>query len=160
MKKEKLKELGLTEEQIRAVLDENSRDLQKARDKDAAAKLWEEERAALETQCGVWKEKAESLEGIWQKKLEESRYEMTLSHQLEKAGARNRKAVRALICEEGLQVGEDGAIAGLAEQIAQVRAENSYLFEEKSVPQFIRFGGVSGGADEEKVRQIMGLAKE
>ena len=47
MKKEKLKELGLTEEQIRAVLDENSRDLQKARDKDAAAKLWEEERAAL-----------------------------------------------------------------------------------------------------------------
>ena len=41
-----------------------------------------------------------------------------------------------------------------------LKKDNGYLFEEKSVPQFIRFGGAITGADEEKVRQIMGLADE
>ena len=159
MKKEKLIELGLSEAQIRAVQDEMSREMQKARRGDGV-KRWEEERLALEQEAKSWKEKAEAAESIWQKKLQESRYEMSLSHQLEKLGAKNHKAVRALICEEKLAVSEDGGVLGLAEQLEQIKAENGYLFEEKSVPQFIRFGGAITGADEEKVRQIMGLADE
>ena len=75
MKKEKLIELGLSEAQIRAVQDEMSREMQKVRSKDGV-KRWEEERLALEQEAKSWKEKAEQAESIWQKKLQESRYEM------------------------------------------------------------------------------------
>lgn len=44
------------------------------------------------------------------------------------AGARNCKAVRALLQEEALVLGGDGTVEGLAEQLAAIRKSDPYLF--------------------------------
>lgn len=47
---------------------------------------------------------------------------------LASAGARNRKAVRALLREDAVTLDEDGVPQGLEEQIGAIRASDPYLF--------------------------------
>ncbi len=51
---------------------------------------------------------------------------------LEKAGARNEKAVRALLDVDKLTF-QDGEAVGLSEQIDAIREENSFLFSKSAV---------------------------
>jgi len=72
---------------------------------------------------------------------EAERFTIILWHALEKAGAKNVKAVQALLNMEGLQL-ENGEIIGLAEQIALIRQENGFLFKEPELEvQFMRPAG-------------------
>ncbi len=47
---------------------------------------------------------------------------------LMKSGAKNTKAVRALLDRDSLSL-KDGVLSGFSEQIAKVRTENGYLFD-------------------------------
>ncbi len=67
------------------------------------------------------------------------------------AGAKNIKAVRALLNASELKLGEDGALNGLAAQLDALRKSDAYLFKENEAPSFKGFqpgqgrDGVPGG---------------
>lgn len=50
---------------------------------------------------------------------------------LAKSGAKNAKAVKALLDENKLAF-KDGSVEGLDEQLAQIKADNDYLFEQRT----------------------------
>lgn len=57
-------------------------------------------------------------------------FETALSAALTGAGAKNVKAVSALLNRDGLKL-TDGAIVGLKEQLDKIKSENAFLFEEE-----------------------------
>lgn len=78
-----------------------------------------------------------------EKELDEYRLSNEIDSALTKAGARNVKALRALLDTQSIRL-EDGALTGLGEQLEQIKAENGFLFEEGSPkPKFT--DGVTGG---------------
>jgi len=78
-----------------------------------------------------------------EKRAEAEQFSMALEHALTAAGARNVKAVQALLSMEGLRL-EDGQIMGLAEQLKALKEESGYLFTDgRGNVQFVRPSGVS-----------------
>ncbi|MDD3193913.1 MAG: phage scaffolding protein [Oscillospiraceae bacterium] len=173
MKTEQLKEWGLDERQIGMVMRENGRDVEtvKARFADyetLKAKVTQLEEAAasslsadeLRQQALQWQAKAEETEKIWKQKWEKRDFDEALQRSLHQAGARNEKAVRALLQEESLFVRDDGALEGLEEQLFALKSEHGYLFgPDQAPPRAIRPAGqMQARADEQRVREIMGLS--
>lgn len=60
------------------------------------------------------------------------------------AGAKNIKAVRALLDSKSLRLGDDGKLTGFDEQLEAVRKSDGYLFAEKQQSQ--QFTGFQPGA--------------
>ncbi len=61
------------------------------------------------------------------------------------AGAKNIKAVRALLDASGLKLGEDGKLDGLTAQLEALKKSDGYLFKENEAPSFKGFQpGASG----------------
>ncbi len=61
------------------------------------------------------------------------------------AGAKNIKAVRALLDSSGLKLGEDGKPEGLTAQLEALKKSDGYLFKESEAPSFKGFQpGASG----------------
>ncbi|MBE7009889.1 MAG: hypothetical protein E7418_00175 [Ruminococcaceae bacterium] len=78
-----------------------------------------------------------------EEQADQEKFMILLQHALEKAGAKNQKAVLALLSMEGLRY-ENGQIKGLLEQLEELKRENGYLFEEKAgFVQFVRPGSSS-----------------
>ena len=65
------------------------------------------------------------------------------------AGAKNNKAVKALLNLDGAKIGEDGKVVGLDEQLKVLKAaaDSSFLFEVTQTPK----GGSPAGNPEKKV---------
>lgn len=63
------------------------------------------------------------------------RLENAMELALRAAGARNMRAVRALIDEEKLKICEDGSVEGLQEQVSELMcsADSEFLFERKKL---------------------------
>lgn len=164
MKREFLKELGLTEEQIDKIMGENGKDVEKAKG-DLSTK--ETELASVKEQLETANSKIEEfkemdVEGIkaaaedyktkyeeTQTKAKEEMEKLQFEHKLEGAlsgaKAKNIKAVKALLDMEGLKLNKD-EIVGLNEQLEKIKEENSYMFEDDSntkqdPPPFTRPGG-------------------
>ncbi len=57
-----------------------------------------------------------------------AKFDGALEVALMKSGAKNTKAVRALLDTESLEL-KDGVLSGFSEQIAKVRSQNGYLFD-------------------------------
>lgn len=90
---------------------------------------------------------------------------------LTKAGAKNNKAVKALLDDTKITVNEKGEVVGLTEQLDAVRKDADYLFEAKAGqdnpntnnnPNKPSFGngnqsGSSGNTADEAVRRAFGL---
>lgn len=60
-------------------------------------------------------------------KIEKMNFDFLLNSQLEKSGVKNVKALTGFLDYEKLSL-EDGRVAGLEEQINEIRNENPYLF--------------------------------
>lgn len=69
--------------------------------------------------------------------LEHFKFETALNRALEKSGAKNAKALKALLNLEGAVLDGD-EIIGINSQIEEVRAQNPYLFftSDENVPKF------------------------
>ena len=87
---------------------------------------------------------------------------------LTKAGAKNNKAVKALLDDTKITVDEKGEVVGLTEQLDVVRKDADYLFETKTVqtdptPTKPSFGNgnqnasASGGVSDPALRRAFGL---
>lgn len=148
MKREELKALGLTDEQIDKVMGINGQDIEASKTKLTTATT---ELEALKTQLtaantqiedfkkldveGVkkaadeWKTKAEKAQADAAAQMTELRFNHALDGALTVAKAKNSKAVRALLKSDDLKLAEDGSIVGLKDQLEKIKSENDYLFE-------------------------------
>lgn len=170
MKTEFLKSLNLSQEVIDKIMAENGKDIateQKKADKiiqerdsyklkaenleiqvnDANAeiqKFKDMDVEGIRQAADDWKEKAEKAEADANKQISEMKFDYVLSAALTGAKAKNAKAVKALLDMDGLKF-NDGKIVGLDEQLAQIKADNDYLFEsDEPAPEFVK--GTNGGS--------------
>ncbi len=67
-------------------------------------------------------------------------YENAMNEALTAAGARNHRAVRALLDVDADMLGEDGRIRGLDEKLKALKESEGYLFEERPVLRGLRPG--------------------
>ena len=162
MKREFLKELGLTDEQIDKIMAENGKDIEKykalAETKEAELKQikqqLEEANAQIEkfkdmdiesikAAAEDYRQKYEKAKEEAQREIEQIKFNYAIEKALTDAKARNIKAVKALLDLDNLKLTDD-KILGLDEQLAKIKEENSFLFEsddKKELPKFIRPGG-------------------
>ena len=170
MKIEFLKSLNLSQEVIDKIMAENGKDI--AVEQKKAEKVIQERDSyklkaeSLETQVndanteiqkfkdmdidGIkkaaddWKETAEKAKADADKQISQMKFDYALSAALTGAKAKNAKAVKALLDMNGLKF-NDGKIVGLDEQLAQIKADNDYLFEsDEPAPEFVK--GTNGGS--------------
>ncbi len=172
MKTEFLKSLNLSQEVIDKIMAENGKDI--AAEQKKAEKVIQERDSyklraeSLETQVndanteiqkfkdmdidGIkkaaddWKETAEKAKADADKQISQMKFDYVLSAALTGAKAKNTKAVKALLDMDGLKFNDnDGKIVGLDEQLAQIKADNDYLFEsDEPAPEFVK--GTNGGS--------------
>ena len=109
MNREFLEEKGLSEEVIEAILAEHE---------NAVAQLQEGFAAELSAKDA---------------ELEELRTEFAIERELTGLGAKNLKAVKALLDMDALKNGEDRQ-SELARQLEEIRRDNSYLFGTPGIP--------------------------
>jgi len=118
--------------------------------------LFEEKEQEL---TALKEEQAKELEHVKQQ-AENEKFSMALQHALSRAGAKNAKAVQALLSMEGLRL-ENGTIMGLSEQLDVLKKENGYLFEdEKGRVHFVRPGGSADVAVTPEEFQKMGYMEK
>ena len=155
MKREELKGLGLTDEQIGSVMAMHGSDVNSLKEQ---VNNLESERDGLQTQLDTvsgqldtikkdhkgdedLKAQIEQLQSKnkedaeqYQSDLAKTKIDYQTDMALTKAGAKNVKAVKALLDSETIQLDKDGNLTGLDEQLESVKKDNDFLFEKKAEP--------------------------
>lgn len=146
-----LEELGLEKEAIDAIMQENGKDVNKAKGDYADLKAEHEE--AVKTIESLKVDNADNealLEKIkaHEKQIEALKTEATqkdFTYRLEDAlkanKAKNLKAVKSLLDVDKLSI-EGEEIKGLKEQLEALKTSDSYLFDVEATPQPLKVGGV------------------
>lgn len=165
MKREQLKELGLTDEQIGSIMALHGQTVNELNSQLTSAQQeatqYQEQLTANQTELDALKEAAKGNEDLTNQLSElqtkfddvKANSETTIATlkkdsaielALTKAGARNVKAARALLDADKLEVTEDG-IKGLDEQLSTIKTDNDYLFQsaEPEKPQIVTGGNPS-----------------
>ena len=161
MNKEKLIEMGLTEEQAKSVMDSlNGEFVTKSRfnevnEENKALKKSVSER---DKQLDTLKASAGDNEKLTQQiaELQKANAEQIKAHNAEltqlklnnaidvalgSASVKSNKAVRAMLDMSKVQLGEDGKLVGLNDQLEALKASDGYLFNEN------KFAGFQPGGD-------------
>jgi hypothetical protein len=184
MKREELKALELSDENIEAIMKLHGQDVEETKNKLTQA---EKEKEGLQAQLDEANKAIKGFEGLdvagikaaaadWEAKAKQAKEDadaeiakLKFDHALEAAltgaKAKNPKAVKALLDMEALKLNEaDGSVIGLNEQIEKVKTDNDYLFEsETPAPTFAKGGKTSQLTDDAIVaaaRQAAGLVNE
>lgn len=163
MKKEDLIALGLIEEQAQKVLDavkeyvpkaqlleaEKERDGLKATVKERDKQLEDlrkssGDNAALQQQIADLQKANEDQRKAHDSEIAQLKLDNAVDSALMAAGAKNLKAVRALMDAEKLRLEKDGTVTGLSDQIKALQKSDAYMFAEKQQPQ--QFKGFQPGA--------------
>lgn len=169
MKREELKELGLNDDQIAAVMTSygkevnplkeqvdsltSERDNLKQQVSDRDGQLDDLRKNAgkneeLEATIKQLQEDNKAAATKYQNDLAAKEKGFKIEGALRDAKAKNVKAVLSLIDTEKVSVQKDGTLDGLTDQIAAVKKSDSYLFDgEAKVDQPIKFGGNFGNGD-------------
>lgn len=164
MTKEELIALGLTEEQAKKVLEavkeyvpktqlgevEQERDSLKATiaERDTQLETLKKssgDNAALQQQIADLQKANEEQRKAHDAEITQLRLDNAVEAALLTAGAKNVKAVRALMDADKLKLEKDGTVSGLSEQIKAIQKSDDYLFAGKQQQQFRGFQpGASG----------------
>ncbi len=164
MKKEDLLALGLSEEQAKKVLEaakgyvpkarltetERERDALKAtvaeRDKQLGElKASSGDSEALRRQIGELQKLNAEQQKAHEAELARLRLDNAIDAAVIAAGARNAKAVKALLDTSKMELGVDGKVSGLDDALKAVRKSDAYLFREQQ-PAPAQFRGFQPGA--------------
>lgn len=158
MKRELLKELGLTDEQIERVMESHGESVNAVRTELDTTKnalmAKETETQSLESQIADRDKQLETLSGqtgqndelqktidalklankeqkeAYQKEKASLKLNFGIEKALTTAGAKNQRAVMALIDKDIVKLNDDGTgIVGLEEQIKSIKESDGYLFE-------------------------------
>ena len=149
MKTETLQGIGLNDEQIRSVMAEYGKEINPLKQAQASA---EQERDSLKSQLedvnGQLSEaqknskKGSELQGQLkdlqkqfddskakaEEQLQATKKDYEIAAALSKAGAKNDKAVKALLDTEKVNFDDNGKLIGLSEQLEAVKKDNDFLF--------------------------------
>ncbi|MBM5707371.1 phage scaffolding protein [Listeria ivanovii] len=152
MKREFLEGLGLEKEAIDSIMSEHGKSTNELRSKvteletekgSLAEQLTQRDSdidslrkdsgtsAELKTQLEKWQEDYKNLETKSQADLAETRLNSAIDLAFTKEGAKNIKATRALLNFEKLELGDDGTVKGLDDQLAALKESDGYLFPEQ-----------------------------
>lgn len=151
MKREKLKSLGLNDEQIKAVMDINGVDIEKAksnvdqlteenkslkeqmasRDKDLK-KLQDQvkDNEDLSNQFKDLQKKYKTDTQALNEKVEAVKLNSAIDQVLSANKVRNNKAIRGLLDNNEIKFDKDGKLIGLNDQIKSLKKSDPYLFDE------------------------------
>lgn len=150
MKRETLKEHGLTDEQIDFVMAENGKDVNALNEKvngltserdglqkqvtDRDTQLNDLKKSTkdndeLQSQIKQLQEDNKTAQQKYQNDLAAQTKSFKIEGALRDAKARNVKAVLSLIDTDKVEVAKDGSLSGLTEQIDAVKKSDSYLFD-------------------------------
>ena len=166
MNKEDLIAMGLTEEQAAKVMDSlDGNFVTKTRfnEVNEENKTLKQSISECDTQLEELKKSSgdnaelkQQIEALQQQNAEQQKAHIAEMNRLKldnaidsaltAAGAKNIKAVRALLDSESLKLGDDGKLTGLDEQLKAVRKSDSYLFVEKDGDNKPSFKGFQPGA--------------
>lgn len=164
MNKEDLIAMGLTEEQAKKVMDsldgnyvtktrfnevnEENKTLKKSvsdRDKQLEdLKKSSGDNEELKKQIETLQQENANQKKAHETEMTQLRLDNAIDAALTAAGAKNIKAVRALIDTSKVKVGEDGKLTGFDDLLSAVQKSDSYLFTEKQQKQ--NFKGFQPGA--------------
>lgn len=164
MNKEDLIAMGLTEEQAKKVMDsldgnyvtktrfnevnEENKTLKKSvsdRDKQLEdLKKSSGDNEELKKQIETLQQENANQKKAHDAEMTQLRLDNAIDAALTAAGAKNIKAVRALIDTSKVKVGEDGKLTGFDDLLSAVQKSDSYLFAEKQQKQ--NFKGFQPGA--------------
>lgn len=164
MNKEDLIAMGLTEEQAKKVMDsldgnyvtktrfnevnEENKTLKKSvsdRDKQLEGlKKSSGDNEELKKQIETLQQENANQKKAHEAEMTQLRLDNAIDAALTAAGAKNIKAVRALIDTSKVKVGEDGKLTGFDDLLSAVQKSDSYLFTEKQQKQ--SFKGFQPGA--------------
>lgn len=164
MNKEDLIAMGLTEEQAKKVMDsldgnyvtktrfnevnEENKTLKKSvsdRDKQLEdLKKSSGDNEELKKQIETLQQENANQKKAHEAEMTQLRLDNAIDATLTAAGAKNIKAVRALLDTSKVKVGEDGKLAGFDDLLSAVQKSDSYLFAEKQQKQ--NFKGFQPGA--------------
>lgn len=70
----------------------------------------------------------DNLQKAHKAEMQQLKLDNAIDNALSAAGARNNKAVRALLDLSGVQLGEDGQLSGWQEQLEALQKSDGYLF--------------------------------
>lgn len=164
MNKEDLIAMGLTEEQAKKVMDsldgnyvtktrfnevnEENKTLKKSvsdRDKQLEdLKKSSGDNEELKKQIETLQQENANQKKAHEAEMTQLRLDNAIDAALTAAGAKNIKAVRALLDTSKVKVGEDGKLTGFDDLLSAVQNSDSYLFAEKQQKQ--NFKGFQPGA--------------
>lgn len=172
MKREELKEHGLTDEQINFVMAQNGKDINSLndqinsltserdglqsqiddRDKQLSAlKKSAKDNDELQDQIKQLQDENKQAKQQYQDNLAAQSKSFKIEGALRDAKAKNIKTVLPLIDTEKVSVNDDGTLNGLSEQIDAVKKDNSFLFGEEKQQQRVNLnGGFNNGDDKAK----------
>lgn len=175
-----LKDNGVAEDKVKEVVDtimtENGNDIEKY--KTSESNLKSQLKAANETldkfkdvdieglkgEVQKYKDAAAKAEADGKADIEKLQFGYILDSALKSAGAKNTKAVKALLNDDGLKLNGE-SIVGLEEQIKAIKEDNGYLFNDDTQPTIVRTTpgatGVVGADDKNKevnaaIRSLLG----
>lgn len=175
-----LKDNGVAGDKVKEVVDtimtENGNDIEKY--KTSESNLKSQLKAANETldkfkdvdveglkdEVQKYKDAAATAEANSKAEIEKLQFGYIIDSALKTAGAKNSKAVKALLDHEGLKLNGEN-IVGLDEQLKSIKEENGYLFNDDKHPTIVRTTpgatGATGADDKNKevnaaIRSLLG----
>lgn len=149
MKRDELKALDLTEEQVDKIMQLHGETLNtvksekshlETQNEDLKKQISERDKqlSDLKKETGDHAELQKKIDELTdtnkktKDEFEAKLKEQALDHAIDKAllakKAKNLKAAKALLDRDALQIGKDGAVVGLDEQLTGIVKENGYLF--------------------------------
>ncbi len=151
MDKEKLIAIGLTEEQAKKVMfaldgnyveksrfkevtEENEALKQTVSDRDKQLETLKKsngDSAELKKQIEALQEQNKTEKAAHEKEMAQLKLDNAVENALTAAGAKNNKALRALLDTEKIKLDSSGKLEGLEEQLNSVRKSDPYMFNEK-----------------------------
>lgn len=187
MKREELRDMGLTDEQVTKVFGMHSaelndlhsqintitgeRDQYKNELDSNATKLKDFEKNAkdndeLRGQLKDLRKQFDDSQKESETKIASLKLNSAVDVAIARSHARNNKAVRALIDMDKVQLGDDGKLSGLDDQLTGLKESDGYLFgdEPKNTSNSTITGNPSGGDggndNRDAVRQALGLKND
>lgn len=173
MKRTELEAMGLTKEQVNSIMKINGDDIEntkassasdiatlKAENTALTAQVKERDtqidglkksagdNAELQKQIETLQAENKAKDETHAKELTQLRIDAAVEKALTDGGAKNVKAVKALLDLSDAKLSDDGTVKGLAEQIQKLQAgeDSKFLFAEKQQDQNQQFSGFQPGA--------------
>jgi len=138
----KVGDAPLTKEVIDAIMAENGRDIEAAR------------------QAGnTWEEKYNRAVQAHRQELDQLRFQSALEEAVKNAGGRNTKAISALLDLDTVRSGEDLPQA-LEAAVEALKTEHAYLFHTQIPPLYARGTGTREGTDNHTPDTLAGALRE